>query len=68
MNRLFNIAVLYHPTEKQIKDEGKKSEILVQPRTILAKDDKSAAMAAAMEIPADRKNELDQIEIAVAPF
>ena len=67
-SKLFQYAILWHPTEKQTKDEGLKSKVLIEPKTILAADQNSAAMAAAMEIPADKKNELDQIEIALRPF
>jgi hypothetical protein len=67
-NQLFQYAIIWHPTEKQIKDEGLKSTVLVEVKTILAKDQNSATMAAAMEIPADKKGELDQIQIAVRPF
>ncbi len=65
---LFNYAILWHPTEKQIKDDGAKSTILVKPTTMLAADEKAVCMAAAMEIPQDKKDQLDQIEIVVAPF
>ena len=66
--KLFQYAVIWHPSEKQIKDEGKKSEVLVQPTTELLKDAAAAAMKAAMSIPATHKDQLDQIEIAVRPF
>ena len=67
-SKLFQYAILWHPTEKQVKDEGLKSKVLVELKTVLAADQNSAGMAAAMEIPADKKNELDPIEIAVRPF
>lgn len=66
--KLFQYAILWHPTEKQIKDEGAKSKVLVEPKTILATDQQSALMAASMSIPADKREELDQIEIAMRPF
>ena len=65
---LFQFCIIWTPTEKQIKDEGLKSKILVEVKTILANDLNAATMAAAMEIPADKKGELDQIQIAVRPF
>lgn len=65
---LFQYAIIWHPTDKQIKDEGLKSIVLVEPKTILASDVNAANMAAAMEIPADKKGELDQIQIAMRPF
>lgn len=65
---LFQYAILWHPTEKQIKDEGLKSKVLVEPKTIMAADQNGAAMSAAMEIPVHKKGELDQIEICLRPF
>lgn len=67
-SKLFQYAVLWHPTEKQSTDEGKKSIVLVDPTTILAKDVQSAGMSAAMKIPAEYKDQLDQVEIAIRPF
>lgn len=67
-SKLFQYAILWHPTEKQIKDDGAISKVIVDLRTILAIDQNKAAMAAAMEIPADKKQELDQIEIVLRPF
>lgn len=66
--KLFQYAILWHPTEKQIKDEGKKSIVLIPLNTILSADQNGAAMAAAMEIPTDKRAELDQIEIVIRPF
>lgn len=66
--KLFQYAVLWHPTEKQVKDEGLKSKVIVEPKTVLAPDQNAANMAAVMEIPLDYKNQLDQIEIAIRPF
>jgi hypothetical protein len=67
-SKLFQYAVLWHPTEKQEKEEGLKSKVLVEPKTVLAIDQASASMAAVMEIPNEYKTELDQIEVAIRPF
>jgi hypothetical protein len=66
--QLFHFAILWHPTEKQIKDDGAKSKVVVEPKTILAADIEAVKMAAAMEIPSDYKTQLSQIQIAVRPF
>lgn len=66
--KLFRYAILWHPTEKQTKDEGLKSKVLTELTTILAQDQSTATMAAAMKIPTDKQNELDQIEIVIRPF
>ena len=55
-------------TEKQSKDDGLKSKVLVEPKMILAESQPSALMAASMEIPTDKKDQLDQIEILMRPF
>lgn len=67
-SKLFQFAILWHPTEKQVKDEGLKSKVIVDLKTILANDQNSASMSAAMEIPSDYKSQLDQVEIAIRPF
>lgn len=70
MNRptLFQYAIIWHPTEKQVKDDDAKSKVLQEVTTILAKDVNEVNMIAAMEIPSDMKKQLDQIQIAVRPF
>lgn len=65
---LFQYAILWHPTEKQFKDSGSKTLILVQPTVVLGADQNSVAMGAAMKIPVEYKEQLDQIEIAIRPF
>lgn len=65
--RLFQYAVLWHPNEAEAK-EGKKSEILVQPKIVLAADQNGAQLSAAMDIPAKYKATLEQVEVAVRPF
>jgi len=67
-SKLFQYAILWHPTEKQTKDDGLKSKILVEPTLIMSENEQSAAMAAAMSIPSDQKDQLDQIEILMRPF
>jgi hypothetical protein len=66
-SRIFQYAVLWHPTDAEIK-EGKKSKMIVEPTILLANDTNSANMAAVMAIPSEYKEQLDQIEIALRPF
>lgn len=67
-SQLFQYAVLWHPTDKQAKDEDKKSILIVEPKFILAENDKTLGMRAAMELPAEYKDQLGQIEICVRTF
>lgn len=65
---LFQYAVIWHPTEKQIKEESLQSKVLVDVTTVLAGSLDQVRMQAAMEIPADYKAQLGQIDIGVRPF
>jgi len=66
--KLFQYAILWHPTNKQAKDEDQKSKVIVEPTTMLSSNQESAAMRAAMQIPAEYKTEVDQIEVVLRPF
>jgi hypothetical protein len=65
---LFQYAIIWHPTEKQIKEEGLKSKLLKELTTVLSADTASVTMMAAMDIPAEYRDQLDQIVIATRPF
>ena len=66
--QLFQYAILWHPNDKQKKEENLKSTILKELTTILAADEKSAFLSAGMEIPLEYKDELYQVQIAIRPF
>lgn len=66
--RMFQYAIIWHPTEKQTKEESLKPKVIVEPKTILSATQENATMAAAMEIPTEYKNQLDQVEIVIRPF
>jgi hypothetical protein len=66
-SRLFQYAVIWHPTEKE-KSDGKKAKIITDMTTVLAVDQQSVMMSAAVTIPEEYKDQLDQVEIAVRPF
>lgn len=66
--RIYTYAVIWHPTEKQIKEEGAKSKLLIDPTDTLAADERQVGMTAAMSIKDEYREHLDQIEIAIRPF
>lgn len=69
MNKqLFQYAVIFNPSEKQVKEEGLESKVVVELQTVLAKDQNEVSMRAAMSIPEEYKDKLSQIQIAVRPF
>lgn len=66
--KLFQYVVIWNPTEKQVKDESLKAKVIVNVTDILSDNLESVKMSAAMNIPSEYKDQLDQIEIAVRPF
>lgn len=67
--KLFQYAVIYHP--KEVAEENKQSEkhlVIVEPKTVLAKDQNAALMLAARAIPEGYVDKLDQCEVCVRPF
>lgn len=65
--RIWQYAILWHPTEKQVED-GKKSELIKDPTTVVANDEKSVAMIAAREVPEEYLTDLDRVEVVCRPF
>ena len=65
---LFEYAILWHPTEKEIKDKGLETTLVIGPTTILASTQDEAKMAAAMMIPAKYKKQLGQVEVRLRAF
>jgi hypothetical protein len=65
--KLFQYAILWHPTEKQ-QDDGQQSQVLVGITTVLAADHQKANVLAARAIPDGYLNQLAQVEVVVRPF
>jgi len=67
MEKLFQFAILWQPTDKERKD-GKKAKIIVEPQFMLAKEVSAVNLKAAKLIPDEYDDQLDQIQIAVRDF
>lgn len=68
MLKLYTYAVILQPKEDKdgtVIEEGK---IVVEPTTVLAKDDQQAALLAGRAIPEDQIANLDRLTLAVSPF
>lgn len=65
--KLFQFAVIMHPTEKELED-GKQSKIIVPITTVISKDVSGATLQAGRAIPEEYLDKLDRIEVAVRPF
>ncbi len=64
--KLFEFAAIYVP--KKGDKEIEKACIIIEPKTVLAKDEKQAAMLAARALPENYVDKLECVEISVRPF
>lgn len=65
--RLYQYAVIWHPSEKQ-EEDGQKSKLVTDIHTVLVEDEQAATIAGARAIPDEYSNQLDQLEVVVRPF
>ena len=65
--KLFQYAVLFHPTEAEAK-EGKRTQLIVKPEVILAVDEKAAVFQAIRAIEPQYAEKSEQTEVVVRPF
>lgn len=66
--KLFQYAVLKHPKKTDSNKEEGSTVVLVAPTTVLAVDEKTAAIKVARAIPENEIENLEQIEIVLQPF
>lgn len=66
--KIYEVAVLFVPTENKDGTSTEKAQLLVRPTPILAKSDASAQVQAARLIPAEFEDRLDNVTVAVRPF
>jgi hypothetical protein len=66
--KLFQYAVLKHPKKTNDSKEEGTTIVLVQPTTVLAVDEKTAAIKVARAIPEAEIENLENIEIILQSF
>lgn len=69
--KLFEYAILFHPKptkEQNDRGETPKSEIVSEPKTVLALDPQQVGILAARSLPEQYVDKLDDVEIVVRPF
>ena len=59
--KIFEYAIVFHPTKKARKEDDAKSEILGKVTSVLARDESHAALLAARDIPELYADKLDQV-------
>ncbi len=65
--KLFQYAVILHPTEDE-KKAGKSSTLILGVQTVLAQDQNAVVIQAARAIPQEQMDKLERLEVAVRPF
>ena len=65
--KLFQYAVILHPTEEERKAGGV-SIIVIPVTAVLARDQQGAILEAARDIPEEYMDRKDRLEVAVRPF
>jgi hypothetical protein len=69
--KLFEYAVLYHPKptkEQNDRGETPKSEVLIEPKSVLAASPEQVSVLASRAIPETHVDKLEDVEIVVRPF
>lgn len=65
--QLFQYAAIYNPTKEE-RENGAKAEVILEPKTVLAKSEQVAGMMAVREIPEKWAEKLDNIDVVIRPF
>lgn len=65
---LFEYVILHHPKSRKKDEPAKKSEILVDMKRVLVKDEQQAVILASRDIPETHLDKLEEVEIVVRPF
>jgi len=64
---LFQYAAILQPTKKE-EETGEEAKIIIEPTTILAKDEKVVTMKVVRKIPPEYESKLEHIDIVIRPF
>jgi len=65
---LFWVAATLNPTKKEREEEEKMEELIMQPRIVVAKDDKAAAIKVVMEAEELKGKDMNRVSVVVTPF
>ncbi len=65
---LFLVAAVINPNNKEFEETGKLSEIVLQPKTIIAKDEKDAAIKVVLDCSELKEVDRNKLEVIVRPF
>ena len=65
---LYWVAAIEEPTKKQKEEENAIETLIMQPKIVVAKDDKTAAIKVVMEAEELKGKDLNKVQVIVRPF
>lgn len=65
---LYWVAAILEPTKKDREELSKEEELILQPKIVVAKDDKAAAIKVVLESSELKGKDMNRINIVVRPF
>lgn len=65
---LFDVAIVQHPTPKELEEGTGEEKLIYGPKTVVAKDANTAAIAAIMAEDAPKKLDLIRSQVLIRPF
>jgi hypothetical protein len=65
---IFMVAAVVNPTAKEFEETGKLSEMVLQPKSIIAVDEKAAAIKVIMDCTELQNINKDRLEVLIRPF
>ena len=68
MGQIFMVAGMVMPRKKEVEEDGALPKLVMEPKAIIARDDKDAAIKAVMDCPELKDVDRDRLEVVVRPF
>lgn len=65
---LYWVVAVFEPTKKDQEELSKLEEIVFQPKIVVAKDDRAAAIKVVMEATELKGKDMNRISVIVRPF
>ena len=65
---LYWVAAILEPTKKDREELSKEEELILQPKIVVAKDDRAAAIKIVMEAEEFKGKDMNRISVVVRPF
>ncbi len=68
MGKIFLVAAMVMPRKKEVEEDGALPQLVMEPKAIIARDDKDVAIKAVMDCQELKDVDRDRLEVVVRPF